>query len=127
MLHQKYFLDRKNPTTYTEKSDIYSMGILMWEAYSHGSIPWSNIETDEDVIERVLNGNLLARPSNCSQPYWDIIIKTWCKSPNDRPTFQQLKDLLLEKYYHAGIYLLHALINIIVGGRVGNNINGSIR
>jgi serine/threonine protein kinase len=79
---------------YTEKSDIYSMGILMWEAYSHGAIPWSELDNDEDVIRQVKNGHLLPQPSNCSQQYWNIITETWSKLPSDRPTFNQLKKLV---------------------------------
>ncbi|CAF1447684.1 unnamed protein product [Adineta steineri] len=41
---------------YTEKSDVYSMGVLMWEAYSRGTLPWPNIEDDNDVIQRVKDG-----------------------------------------------------------------------
>jgi serine/threonine protein kinase len=87
---------------YSEKSDIYSMGVLMWEAYSRGVIPWANIPNDEDVIRHVLDGNVLPQPFNCSQKYWDIILKTWSKLPNDRPTFQQLQHLLNEHYYQRG-------------------------
>ena len=84
---------------YTEKSDVYSMGILMWEAYSRGTIPWSKISDDNDVIQRVISGELLPKPSNCSESYWTIICKTWSKLPKDRPTFMELKHLLLEQYY----------------------------
>ncbi|CAF3418223.1 unnamed protein product [Rotaria sp. Silwood1] len=90
---------------YTEKSDIYSMGVLMWEAYSRGSLPWTNIENDNEVIRRVSHGDLLSQPSNCSQSIWSIIIKTWSTSPNDRPTFNELKQFLSEQYYCSGNYL----------------------
>ncbi len=40
---------------YTEKSDVYSMGVFMWEDYSRGTIPWSKISDDNDLI----NGELL--------------------------------------------------------------------
>jgi serine/threonine protein kinase len=92
------------PNVWTEKSDIYSMGVLMWEAYSRGTIPWLNIQNDEDIIRHVMNSNFLSQPSNCRQQYWTIILKTWSKLPSDRPTFNQLEQLLKEQYYcHQGI------------------------
>ncbi|CAF2873956.1 unnamed protein product [Rotaria sp. Silwood2] len=90
---------------YTEKSDIYSMGVLMWEAYSRGSLPWANIVDENDVIRRVKNGDLLPKPSNCSQPFWSIITKTWSTSPSNRPTFRELKHLLTKQYYQPGNFL----------------------
>jgi serine/threonine protein kinase len=84
---------------YTEKSDVYSMGVLMWEAYSRGAIPWSKISDDNEVIRRVINGEFLLKPSNCSESYWSIICKTWSKLPKDRPTFNELKHLLTQQYY----------------------------
>ena len=96
---------------YTEKSDVYSMGILMWEAYSKGSMPWANIENDNEVIRRVRNGDLLSKPPNCSQPFWSIIKRTWSKLPNDRPTFKELKQLLAAQYYQSGMYLFILILN----------------
>ena len=83
---------------YTEKSDVYSMGVLMWEAYSRGAIPWTKISDDNEVVRRVTNGEVLSKPSNCSELYWPIICKTWAKSPADRPTFSELKHLLTKQY-----------------------------
>ncbi|UJR18078.1 hypothetical protein I4U23_004978 [Adineta vaga] len=65
------------------------------------TIPWSNVERDEDVAERIRNGELLSQPSNCSQPYWSIIKRTWSILPEDRPTFNELKHLLSEQYYRS--------------------------
>ncbi|CAF1450911.1 unnamed protein product [Rotaria sordida] len=71
------FVSSNTMSSYSEKSDIYSMGVLMWEAYSRGAIPWSNILDDQNVIRHVKNGNVLSRPPNCSEQYWTIILKTW--------------------------------------------------
>ncbi|CAF2892778.1 unnamed protein product [Rotaria sp. Silwood2] len=92
------------PDDYTEKSDVYSMGVLMWEAYARGARPWSKVDKDEDVIQNVTNGILLTRPSKCSSKYWEIITKTWSKLSLDRPTFKQLKHLLTEQTYITGMY-----------------------
>ena len=93
------FSPRLTPDDYTEKSDIYSMGVLMWEAYNRGAIPWSKISEDSEVIRRIINGELLPKPSNCSDLYWSIICKTWAKKPEDRPTFAELKYLLTEQSF----------------------------
>ncbi|CAF3247681.1 unnamed protein product [Rotaria sp. Silwood2] len=102
-------LSNATPEVYTEKSDVYSMGVLMWEAYSRGSLPWADVENDKDVIERVKNGDLLQQPSTCSQSVWEIIQRTWAASPSNRPTFTELKDLLNAQYYSSGIYLYSKL------------------
>ena len=88
------------PDHYTEKSDVYSMGIFMWEAYNRGAIPWAKISNDDEVIRRVMNGELLPKPSNCSDIYWSIICKTWSKAPKDRPTFAELKYRLTEQSFN---------------------------
>ncbi|CAF4124222.1 unnamed protein product, partial [Adineta steineri] len=84
---------------YTEQSDVYSMGVLMWEAYSRGAIPWTNIESDDDVIRKGRNGDILPQPKNCSSRYWNIITKTWATLPYERPTFNQLKELFGQQPY----------------------------
>mgnify|MGYP001074139949 CR=1 FL=1 len=91
------------PDIYTEKSDVYSMGVLMWEAFEEGTLPWSKTEKDTQVIQNVTDGIFLPKPAKCSQKYWDTILKTWAKLPQDRPTFEQLKYLLVEQSYLSGI------------------------
>ncbi|CAF4034564.1 unnamed protein product, partial [Rotaria magnacalcarata] len=87
------------PDDYTEKSDVFSMGVLIWEAYSRCAIPWAKITDDNDVARRVVNGERLLKPKHCSESYWSIICKTWSKSPKDRPTFAELRRFLTQQYY----------------------------
>lgn len=84
---------------HSEKSDVYSMGVLMWEAYSGGALPWSKVEHDEEIMRRIITGETLRRPSLCSDNYWLILLKTWSMQPQDRPTFEELKLLLSEQFY----------------------------
>ncbi|CAF3197824.1 unnamed protein product [Rotaria sp. Silwood2] len=103
------FLSNNATNAYSEKSDTYSMGVLMWEAYSRGTIPWSNISNDQDVIQHVINGNVLSRPSNCSEQYWVIILQAWSLLPSNRPTFEQLKQLLINQTELGGISFVFKL------------------
>jgi serine/threonine protein kinase len=76
---------------YSEKSDVYAFGILLWEMWSGGEIPFSNIPSDEDVIARVRGGLRLPKPSSCPSEVYNIMEHCWEQQSSDRPTFSQLK------------------------------------
>ncbi len=80
---------------YSEKSDVYSMGILMWEACSYGELPYSSLDNDYDVRRRKLNDERLPRPPLCTDELWIIINECWYQDPEYRPNFQTLKQALL--------------------------------
>jgi serine/threonine protein kinase len=79
---------------YSEKSDIFSMGVLMWEACSYGELPYSSLEIDDDVLREKLNDRRLSRPKLCSDQQWTIINECWHQNPGDRPDFERLKKRL---------------------------------
>ncbi|CAF1147796.1 unnamed protein product [Didymodactylos carnosus] len=79
---------------YSEKSDVFSMGVLMWEAYSKGAIPWINIDDLDEISERVTRGERLPRPDACNNGSWSLISSCMFHLTTDRPTFAQLKQLL---------------------------------
>lgn len=48
--------------TYTAKSDVYSMGVLLWEIYSGGATPYAELAAGE-IMAAVRAGHRLARPT----------------------------------------------------------------
>jgi serine/threonine protein kinase len=82
-------------SNYSEKSDVYSMGVLMWEACSQGQLPYALIEDDNDVRRRKLNGETLTKPDICDDALWNIIVSCWRQQSEVRPTFKMLKQSLL--------------------------------
>lgn len=81
---------------YSEKSDVFSMGVLMWEALSPDRLPFKAISDDEEVRRRKLRGEILSKPDTCDPELWTVITQCWQQRPNDRPTFKALKKLLLK-------------------------------
>ncbi|CAF3941501.1 unnamed protein product, partial [Rotaria sp. Silwood1] len=81
---------------FSMKSDIYSMGVLMWEAHSKGMFPWMKIENDEEVRRNVIKGDRLSQPESCSNNIWSIALKCMSEKPEDRPNFSSLYQLLSE-------------------------------
>jgi serine/threonine protein kinase len=41
-------------STYSDKTDVYSMGVLMWEALSNGELPYSSDFNDEIVKQKII-------------------------------------------------------------------------
>lgn len=104
----------RNPdlSSYSEKSDVYSMGVLMWEACSYGELPYSSLHDDNDVRQRKLNDQRLSKPSQCSDQLWTIINGCWQQQSVSRPTFKILKESMLktgtepkQRYINAALYV----------------------
>jgi len=78
-----------------EKSDIFSMGVLMWEAYEKGRIPWSQIHDDNEVRKRVIRGEKLTKPrTRPSDVMWRLIEQCWMLEKHNRPSFTDLQEKL---------------------------------
>lgn len=77
--------------SYSEKSDVYSLGVLMWEACSYGIIPYASLSDDNDVRRCKLRGDQLPRPTICDDGLWSLILDCWKIQPAERPTFKELR------------------------------------
>jgi len=87
-------LQNSGLSNYSEKSDVYSMGVSMWEACSQGQLPYASIEDENEVRRQKLQGKFLSKPDKCDEPLWNIIISCWHQQPEARPTFKMLEQLL---------------------------------
>ncbi|CAF4524236.1 unnamed protein product [Rotaria socialis] len=76
---------------YSEKSDVYSLGVLIWEALSNSEIPYSSVSDDRQVKTMKLNNEQLKRPHVCNGELWSLINKCWQTNPKDRPDFERIK------------------------------------
>lgn len=83
-------------TSYSEKSDVYSMGVLMWEACSYAALPFSSVADDNEVRRCKLRGDQLPRPAVCDNDLWSAILQCWKIAPNERPSFKELKRQIMQ-------------------------------
>ncbi|XP_068443451.1 tyrosine-protein kinase Tec isoform X2 [Clinocottus analis] len=74
---------------YSSKSDVWSYGVLMWEVFSEGRMPFEQNQNHEVVI-LVTNGHRLYRPKLAPPAIYDIMQLSWQERPDDRPSFSQL-------------------------------------
>ena len=97
---------------YTTKSDIWSIGILFWEIFSLGDMPYPGMSSRE-VIQQLKEGYRMDPPDHCPDEIWQIITECWDADPDHRPSaaelFEELDEVTVsvcsppaEQYYGTG-------------------------
>ncbi|KAK6644096.1 hypothetical protein RUM43_000362 [Polyplax serrata] len=78
---------------FSNKSDMWSFGILLWEIYSFGRVPYPRIP-QADVVKHVEKGYKMEAPEGCPQEVYEIMRQTWDLQPEKRPSFKEVKTKL---------------------------------
>ncbi|TMW52386.1 hypothetical protein DOY81_002553 [Sarcophaga bullata] len=79
---------------FSNKSDMWSFGILLWEIYSFGRVPYPRIPL-ADVVKHVEVGYKMEAPEGCPPEIYEMMRQAWDLNPAKRPTFAELKVKLL--------------------------------
>lgn len=90
---------------FSEKSDIWSFGIVLWELVTLGSQPYAGLDNCE-VTPYLETGKRLSRPLRCPDDLYAIMYSCWLASPEERPTF----SVLVHKLEDYEVRLRHTCI-----------------
>ena len=55
-----------------EVSDVWAFGVLMWEVYTRGFVPYDMIQHDNDVAAYVCGGGRLDKPQECPDALYQV-------------------------------------------------------
>uniref|UniRef100_A0A4W3HBJ6 Tyrosine-protein kinase n=1 Tax=Callorhinchus milii TaxID=7868 RepID=A0A4W3HBJ6_CALMI len=80
---------------FSSKSDVWSFGVLMWEIFSEGKMPYEN-RLNSEVVTEIAAGLRLLKPRLALDSLYNMMVQCWCEKPEDRPSFFQLQDELCE-------------------------------
>lgn len=79
---------------YTDRSDIYSLGIVYWELAAR-KIPYDGFQ-DSVIRLSILDGERLQIPETTPPTFCKLIEQCWAQDPNDRPKSSDLIKMIEE-------------------------------
>eukprot|EP00026_Physarum_polycephalum_P000501 Phypoly_transcript_00502.p1 GENE.Phypoly_transcript_00502~~Phypoly_transcript_00502.p1 ORF type:complete len:1390 (-),score=279.22 Phypoly_transcript_00502:293-4462(-) len=92
-------------TAYTEKCDVYSFGIVVWEIVAQGKLPFQEFASEQVMLvkERIARQGLRPQiPTTCPEDLARLIADCWQGDPKLRPAFNQiifaLEHMLLARH-----------------------------
>eukprot|EP00118_Oscarella_pearsei_P020033 m.215807 g.215807 ORF g.215807 m.215807 type:complete len:600 (+) comp39841_c0_seq4:65-1864(+) len=82
---------------YSEYSDVWSYGIVLWEITSQGRTPYANVpvETLYDLLT-TSSAYRLKRPLRSPKNLYDLMLSCWNEIPDRRPPFSVLAARIAE-------------------------------
>ncbi|XP_077099436.1 tyrosine-protein kinase SYK [Siphateles boraxobius] len=83
---------------FSSKSDVWSFGVLMWEAYSYGQKPYKGMKGNE-VIQMIESGQRMSAPLDCPDEMYNLMLKCWTYKSDERPGFSVVEPRLRHYYY----------------------------
>ncbi|PKC04546.1 kinase-like protein, partial [Rhizophagus irregularis] len=77
-------------SAFSKETDIYSLGMIMWELTTGCCKPFANVEHDHNLIFNIVDG---ARPKiteDTPECYADLIKSCWNLDPKKRPSIDDV-------------------------------------
>ncbi|NXO03216.1 FES kinase, partial [Rhinopomastus cyanomelas] len=85
---------------YSSESDVWSFGILLWEAFSLGAVPYATL-SNQQTREAVEQGVRLDPPEQCPEEVARLMQRCWEYDPRRRPSFSSIhQDLITIRKRH---------------------------
>jgi serine/threonine protein kinase len=75
-------------------SDVYSLGVTMWECFSRGDVPFGDQDTNSGVTISVMKGKRPPRPATANDALWAVIEASWVEDSEARPSAEDIAESL---------------------------------
>jgi len=81
---------------YTQKSDIYSLGMVFWEIAAR-ALPFADVDDPTRVPPLVMRGERETIPQDCPKKFSSLIKSCWKGKPEERPSADAVVQYLHSK------------------------------
>uniref|UniRef100_A0A8D0KUZ9 Tyrosine-protein kinase n=1 Tax=Strix occidentalis caurina TaxID=311401 RepID=A0A8D0KUZ9_STROC len=83
---------------FSSKSDVWSYGVTMWEAFSYGQKPYKKMKGPE-VISFIEQGKRMDCPTDCPAEMYTLMQQCWTYRWEERPGFITVENIIRTYYY----------------------------
>ncbi|XP_078342476.1 fibroblast growth factor receptor 1-A-like [Oculina patagonica] len=80
-----------NVAELSPQSDVWSYGVVLYEIFTIGGIPYPGW-SEGKVVAEVLNGYQMPKPEHIDDKLYDVITRCWNLNPDFRPPFENLRQ-----------------------------------
>jgi len=114
----------------TPKSDVWSFGVVLWEIVTLGASPYPGMNSYE-LVSFLQDGYRMDKPKHCSNELYAMSMSCWHITPQRRPTFDELADMLQrmidepKEFINMNFYQHHLYENFDVNLACRSSVNGS--
>ena len=79
---------------HTSESDVWSFGVVLWEIFTLGLVPYYELSNQEVVRAVCQKGRRLPQPPGCPLDIYQLMLECWDNQPEERPVFRRLWKVL---------------------------------
>jgi tRNA A-37 threonylcarbamoyl transferase component Bud32 len=83
---------------YSKKTDVWALGVLLYEIWTLAMIPYYLISDDREVARMVVDGERLHQPDSCPDHVYVIMQECWRKIQRHRPSVSEIQTKLQEAF-----------------------------
>ncbi|EFX73007.1 hypothetical protein DAPPUDRAFT_253800 [Daphnia pulex] len=80
---------------FSTESDVWSYGVLLWEIFTLGKIPYPGMDVGHEIVREIQKGYRMEKPEFAPNLFGEIMANCWKKNPKERPTFRQLEETIV--------------------------------
>ncbi|KAG8543040.1 hypothetical protein GDO81_025540, partial [Engystomops pustulosus] len=83
---------------FSSRSDVWSYGVTMWEAFSYGQKPYKKLKGTE-VLSFIEKNERLPCPAGCPTEMYQVMWDCWTYKMEERPNFENVESRMRIYYY----------------------------